>query len=202
MTKTITTALPKYKPSTHAIERFSEYYGVKEIYAVEFANELMGDAHFIMKQPDGRRIYQNDEHDTLIILAPETDIVITINPSPVKRKVLEARTKGVSLTAFNNPILSAAHATIKRELAKARRSFTTELRKLKIEQAELGVEIAQATVNKVRCLAPHTQELIQQRIDASQAYYDVVGTKIERVQAEYKRTKTEAQAFLGDTETT
>lgn len=194
MTTSIAT---RYKPSTHAIERFREYYDVKEIYAIDFANELMGDAHFIMKQPDGRRIYQNDEHDTMIVLAPETDIVITINPSPVKRKEIEARTKGVSLIAFNNPVLAAAHATIKRELAKARRTFIGEYRKLKIEQAELGVEIAQANVNKVRCKAPHTQELIQQRIDASQTYYDVVGTKIDRVQAEYNRTKTEAQAFLG-----
>lgn len=198
----MTTKTAQYMPTVHAIERFREYYGVKEIYAIDFANELMADAHFIMSQPDGRRIYQNDEYDTMVALDPKVNRIITVLPSAEKRKEIEAKaTPTVRKAIGNNAIIVAAHETIKRELAKARRNFTTEYRKLKIEQAELGVEIAQATVNKIRCKAPHTQELIQVRIDAAQEYYAVVGAKIEQVQAEYSRMKTEAQAFLGESVT-
>lgn len=192
------TKLTQYMPTTHAIERFREYFGVKEIYAIDFSNEIMADAHFIMKQPDGKRIYQNEAYDAMVVLDPKVDRIITVLPSAEKRKEIEANvTPTVRKAIGDNPVIAAAYETIKRELTRARRSFTTEYRKLKIEQAELGVEIAQATVNKIRCKAPHTQALIQARIDAAQTYYDVVGSKIERVQAEYSRMKTEAQAFIG-----
>lgn len=200
----------KYMPSTHAIERFREYYAVKEIYAVDFANELMQTAQFVMNQPDGRRIYQCDEHDTLVILAAKDNTIITVNPSAEKRKAIANPTitpqlaqaiKAQAVASPTNAIIAAAHATIQRELAKARRIFTSELRKLQIEQAELGVEIARASVNKARCMAPHTQALIQERIDAMQTYYDVVGAKIAKESAEYSRVKSEAQAFIGETAT-
>lgn len=197
----------KYMPSTHAIERFREYFGTKEIHAVDFANDLMANAKFVMLQPgqDGqtpKRIFKNEERDVMIVVDEKRDTIITVLPSQDKRKeianpVLAQAIVITKATPAGNAIIAAAHATIQRELAKARRSFTTELRKLKIEQAELGVEIAQATVNKVRCMAPHTQALIQARIDAMQTYYNAVGAKIAKESAEYSRIKTEAQAFIG-----
>ena len=193
----------KYRPAAHAIERLREYFGVKEIHALDFSNDSMVKAQFVTTQTDGRRLYKNDELDVMIVVA-EDNTIITYLPAPEKRREIERTGKPLNpvmpkaVTSPTNAIIAAAHATIQRELAKARRSFTSEIRKLKIEQAELGVEIAQATVNKVRCLAPHTQELIQQRIDAMQTYYDVVGTKIAQESAEYIRVKTEAQAFIGE----
>lgn len=199
----------KYRPAAHAIERLREYFGVKEIHALDFSNESMVGAQFVTNQADGRRLYKNDELDVMIVVA-EDNTIITYLPALDKRREIERTGKPLNpvlaqvtqaipkaVTSPTNAIIVAAHATIQRELAKARRSFTTELRKLKIEQAELGVEIAQATVNKVRCMAPHTQALIQEKIDAMQTYYDVVGAKIAQESAEYSRIKTEAQQFIG-----
>lgn len=197
----------KYKPSTHAIERFREYFNVKEFNAVDFANDLMQGAKFVVTQPDGRRLFKNEAYDVMIVIGGKNNTIITVLPSQDNRKEIEQTGAPIvakptpaikpKATTHTNAIIAAAHATIQRELAKARRSFTSEIRKLKIEQAELGVEIAKATVNKVRCMAPHTQALIQERIDASQAYYDVVGAKIAKESAEYNRVKTEAQEFIG-----
>lgn len=185
----------KYFPTVHSIERAREYFGVNELHAVDFVNDLAEASTFLMQQPETRRrIVYNEDYDVKLVLSSSDNTVITLLP-PGKHEQRDVTAP--KAMPVGNAIIEAAHATIKRELAKARRTFIAEFRKLKIEQAELGVEIAQANVNKVRCKAPHTQELIQQRIDASQTYYDVVGAKIERVQAEYNRTKTEAQAFLG-----
>lgn len=187
-----------YVITKHAIEQSIERLGRKESTARNDLFQRMQTATYQGRTSMGR-IFDHYESRTRFVLALDKDTVITVySMDTAKGEIPCERVKiAGEITGASNAILAAAHATIKRELAKARRTFIAEFRKLKIEQAELGVEIAQATVNKVRCKAPHTQELIQQRIDASQTYYDVVGTKIERVQAEYNRTKTEAQAFLG-----
>lgn len=196
----------KYRPAAHAIERLREYFGVKEIHALDFSNDSMEKAQFVTTQTDGRRLYKNDELDVMIVVADDNTI-ITYLPAPEKRREIKrtgkplippAKPQATQTIPTTNAIIAAAHATIKRELTKARRSFTAEVRKLKIEQAELGVEIAQAAVNKARCMAPHTQALIQERIDAMQTYYDVVGAKIAKESAEYSRVKAEAQAFIGE----
>lgn len=184
----------KYNPSVHAVERIREYFGVMEESAKAFANELMRTAKYVTTQRDGKLVYKHADKDAMLVVDAKSCTIVTVLPPAGAGK----RNKANAPSAFpeGNAIIAAARATIQRELAKARRNFTSELRKLQIEQAELGVEIAQAIVNKARCKAPHTQALIQERIDAMQTYYDVVGAKIAKEQSEYNRVRTEAQAFI------
>lgn len=186
----------RYNPSVHAVERIREYFGIMEDSAKTFINEAMHKAKYVTTQRDGNLVYKYEDKDAMIVVDAKTNVIITVLPPNGKGK-RNGSSEGFRPLDVSNEILAAAHATIKRELTKARRRFTSEYRKLQIEQAELGVEIAQAIVNKARCKAPHTQALIQARIDATQEYYDAVQAKIERVQAEYSRTRTEAQVFIG-----
>ena len=187
----------KYKPSVHAVERMREYLGIKEIHAVDFANKLMVDAQFVLRQDSGRRLFKNDKHDVMIVLDAVKNTLITILPSQEKRKEIAEPTQVKEETAVNNPVISAARATIQRELAKARRLFTRETRALKLEIAEIGVEIAQAVVNKVRCKNPSTQAIIQRNIDALQANSDNLTAELESKQAAYTQMRQETAEFIG-----
>jgi len=163
----------------------------------------MQSAQYVMNQPDGRRIFQNDEYDTMVILAAKDNTIITVNPSAAKRKEL-ANPKPVSKAQATNgnPVIAAAHATIKRELAKVRRSFTKEYRRLTEEIAVIGLEIAQLTLNMARARSPITQDLIQRKIDELHAEAGRKdGDKADKV-AEYRAVKAEAQAYIGETVTT
>lgn len=192
----------KYKPSVHAVERMREYLGIKEIHAVDFANELMVDAQFVLRQDSGRRLFKNDKHDVMIVLDAVKNTLITILPSQEKRKEIaepaQIKEETPAVEAGNNPVINAARSTVQRELTKARRLFTRETRALKLEIAEIGVEIAQAVVNKVRCKHPATQAIIQRNIDALQANSDSLTTELESKQAAYTQMRREAAEFIGE----
>lgn len=187
-----------YEVTAHAVERAVERLGRKREHAANELIQRMQTAVYVGTSGHGR-IFDHYRTRSRIVVDKTRDIVVTVYSMDTDEEGNPViRTPLVPIHSSSNVILAAAHATIKRELAKARRSFTAELRKLKIEQAELGVEIAQAIANKARCKAPHTQTIIQQRIDAMQTYHDVVGAKIAEETAEYSRVKTEAQAFIGE----
>lgn len=185
--------MKKYEITRHAVDQAVERLGKQRANASNDIQMLMQTAVYQGITGTGR-VFDHHPSRTRMILAREIDRVITVYSMDSRK---EGTSEGFRPLDVSNEILAAAHATIKRELTKARRRFTSEYRKLQIEQAELGVEIAQAHVNKARCKAPHTQALIQARIDATQEYYDAVQAKIDGLQTEYSRTKTEAQAFLG-----
>lgn len=198
----------KYRPAAHAIERLREYFGVKEIHALDFSNDSMVKAQFVTNQADGRRLYKNDELDVMIVVA-EDNTIITYLPAldkrreivrtgkplnPVKAQVTQAIPKAV--TSPTNAIIAAAHETIRRELAKARRSFTKEYRKLTEEIAVIGLEIAQHTLNKARARSPITQQQITEKVAEIHAEQTRLAEQRKRVEMEYRAMRAEAQAFI------
>ena len=199
----------KYRPAAHAIERLREYFGVKEIHALDFSNDSMVGAQFVTTQTDGRRLYKNDELDVMIVVA-EDNTIITYLPAPDKRREIERTGKPISLATASTPsipepvrikqgnaIIAAAHATIQRELAKARRQFTREYRSLTEEIAVVGLEIAQLSLNKARARSPITQRHITDKVSEIHAKQTQLAEQRKRLEAEYSAIKTEAQQFIG-----
>jgi len=191
----MTTKTAQYTPTVHAIERFREYYGIKEVNAIDFANEIMADAHYIMKQPDGKRIYQNDEYDSMIALDPKVDRIITVLPSAEKRKEIEG---SVAKTySSDNVFLNAFQSTVKRELSKARRQFVREYRRITEEIAVIGVDIAQLTLNKARARSPVTQGHIQRKIDDLHAEAVRMDDVKGELEAQFRAMKSTVSEFVG-----
>lgn len=203
----------KYRPESHAIDRLLEFFGVKEIHAADFINDVMKSAEHVTTQTDGRRLFKNDGFPAMLVVAKDNGIV-TVLPSPeIRRKVkrtgtpvttwvtargnLKVTTVKTVENSPNNAIITAARVTIQRELTKARRIFTREYRTLKLEIAELGVEIAQASVNLVRCKHPGTQTIIQRKIDELQANSENLNEVLADKQSEYDRMRREAAEFIG-----
>lgn len=194
----------KYRPAAHAIERLREYFGVKEIHALDFSNESMIGAQFVTTQTDGRRLYKNDELDVMIVVADDNTI-ITYLPAQDKRKeikrtgkpLIPAQAPATLVSIGNNPIIVAARATIQRELAKARRRFTREYRKLTEEIAVIGLEIAHHSLNKARARSPITQQQIADKVAEIHAEQTRLAEQRKRLEAEYRAVKAEAQQFIG-----
>ena len=182
----------KYNPSVHAVERIRERFGIMEEHAKNFVNQLMDSAKYVTTQADGKIVYKHEAKDAMIVVDDKTKVVVTILP-PANEGRRNRYTKSVDTT---NAIIEKARTVIQRELAKSQRKYTAEYRALSLEQAELAVEIAQANVKKVRCKAPHTQALIQERIDSLQSYHQAIETKLNAIKAEHDRMTAEAMAFV------
>ena len=183
----------RYNPSVHAVERIRERFGIMEEHAKNFANQLMQSAKYVTTQPDGKVVYKHDGKDAMLVVDTNANVIVTILP-PANAGKRNRYTKSIDTT---NAIIEKAHAVIKRELAKARRSYNAEYRALSLEQAEVSLEIAQANVKKVRCKAPHTKVLIQERIDALQAYHQTIEAKLVAIKDEQERMTAEAMALVG-----
>lgn len=184
----------KFFPTVHSIERAREYFGVNELRAVDFVNDLAEKAVHLMIQPDTkRRITYNEEHDVKLVLGPNDNTVITILPPGKQKQPEVSPPKAVTVT---NYIIEKARTTIQREIAKTKRQFTREFRTLAERQALVQIEIAQLTLNKARAKNPNTQARIQANIDVALGLFDEIGSAISELQAEFERTKREAQAFL------
>lgn len=191
----------KYRPAAHAIERLREYFGVKEIHALDFSNETMVNAKFVTTQTDRRRLYKNDELDVMIVVA-EDNTIITYLPAPEKRREIERTGKPLSIKSTeyiskSQRLSDAITATVKREIAKARRTFTATTRALSEQHALLQIEFGKLNLNKVRCKHPATQAIIQRKIGAITTQMETLASDIERTESEYKALRAEAAALIG-----
>lgn len=185
----------KYNPTVHAVERIRQYFGVMEEHAKQFANELMRAAKYVTTQADGKLVYKHAGKDVMLVVNAETRTVITVLPPAGEGERNKAIT---SISVTNNAIIAAAHATIQRELAKARRSYTREYRKLTEEIAVIGLEIAHLSLNKARARSPITQRQISEKVAEIHAEQTRLADQRKRLEAEYQAAKTEAQAFISN----
>ncbi len=189
----------KYKPSVHAVERLREYFGVKEIHAVDFANDLMRDAQYVLTQDSGRLLYKNEEHDVMIVIGPHDKSIITVLPSQEKRKEIEQGEKETSkITPSDNVFLTTFRTTVKRELAKARRQFVREHRKLTEEIAVIGLDIAQLTLNKARARSPITQEQIARKISEISSEQAKLTEQRKHLEAQFSAMKYEISGLISE----
>lgn len=175
-----------YFATNHAVDNAVKSFGKKPQNARSWINQLMQTAYHQGTDANGR-IYDNKNQRIRMVLDLQDDVVITLYSMDTEKPA----------KLYDVPFSDIVAATIKRELAKARRSFTKEFRKLAEQQALLQIEIGRLTLNKVRCKHPATQAIIQRNIDAVLMEFDVVGTKIAKESADYSRVKAEAQAFIG-----
>lgn len=181
----------KYNPTTHAVERIRERFGIMEEHAKNFVNQLMETALYVTTNPNGTKVYKHTGKDVMLAVNTKTNTVITILPPANEgehNKYVKAN--------VNNYIIEKARTTIQREIAKTKRQFTREFRTLAERQALVQIEIAEMTLRKARAKNPNTQARIQANIDVALGLFDEIGSAISELQAEFERTKREAQAFL------
>jgi uncharacterized small protein (DUF1192 family) len=186
--------------TNHAIERALERLkSPQEQAKTQVSNwlkTLMQTATYVGDKGNGR-IFDHPNTRTRLVLDKNKDVIVTVygmddvEPSEEVTFSIEESAKHSEST-----VMSKVRATIRRELTKAQRQFTREFRTLAERQALVQIEIAQLTLNKARAKNPNTQARIQSNIDVALGLFDEIGSAISELQAEFERTKREAQAFL------
>jgi len=191
-----------YGVESHAIDQAVERLGRKREHAHHELNQLMQTARY--QGDDGKgRIFDHLASRTRLILDRKKDKIITVYPmdsvKPTKwydaipTVAIEVKPKSTGY----NAIIEKARVVIQRELAKARRQFTTDTRKLTLFEAELGLDIARLTVNKAKCKAPHTKALLQERINELEIGRQAVAKQLQTVADRFEQMRKDAESYIG-----
>lgn len=179
-----------YGVTTHAIDRAVERLGRKREHAQHELNQLMQTAVFQGETGEGR-IFDHYGSRTRLILALTKDKIVTVYSMDTQKD-----TEVTPKSSVTNAIIEKARVVINRELAKARRQFTTEARKLTLTEAELGVEIATLQLNKARAKNPNTQALIASRINDLKNVRQAVFAELVSVKERFEQMRKESENYL------
>lgn len=183
----------RWNPTVHAIKRIKERCGIEETQAKAFVNQLMQNAKYITTNPNGTSVYKHDKRDIMMVVNPELNVVITIHSAT------QTETGAPNEESTKSKItIDRISLAIKRELSRMTTQLRREIRKLSEQQAQLNVNIAELTLNKIRCKAPHTQALIQTRIDAIITQVEDLAQEIDAKLTQIKNAEREVSEVVGE----
>lgn len=185
----------RWNPTVHAIKRIKERCGIEETQAKAFVNQLMQHAKYITTNPNGTSVYKHDKRDIMMVVNPELNVVITIHSATQTETGAPNEEPTQSKATITIDRISAA---IKRELSRMTTQLRREIRKLTEQQAQLNISAAELTLNKIRCRAPHTQALIQTRIDAIITQVDSLAQEIDAKLTQIKNAEREVSEVVGE----
>ena len=192
--KSTKTQALRWQPTVHAVRRIKERCGVEEVHATNFVNQLMQTAKYVTTQ--GKRlIYLHEGRGLMIVVNSEEGAVITVHPAESPKETNAESTQIKSKATITIDRISSA---IKRELSRMTTQLRREIRKLTEQQAQLNVSIAELTLNKIRCKAPHTQALIQTRIDAIITQVDEIAQEVDAKLTQIKNAEREVSEVIGE----
>lgn len=174
----------QYKMTEHADERSLQRFGISGPEAESYFNSLLLTA--IWHSSQGNRQVYDHKSGARIVVEPETETIRTV----YKREAYEKSPVAITVGRIAN--------AVKREFKRYQREVTREVRKLSEQVAIMHAEAAQLNVNKIRCRAPHTQLLIQARIDDILTQADELAKIIDVKLTEIERAKDEVGAVIGE----
>lgn len=184
---------PKLNVSMHAIERARERFDAKGTNDNVTHTLRSWFTRAVRKGRDNASgiIFDNVAKDVRMILDETCQTVLTVyRLSEVDEYVAKKMSPKLTVDRIAN--------AVKREYKRMRTDALREIRKLKEEYAAIYVEIAQLKYNKIRCRAPHTQLLIQTRIDDLVAKTSELTKIIDAKLTEIEVADSEVKAVIGE----
>lgn len=176
------------KIAPHAIQRTVERLGQSEENANRYIRQLLAAATYhgegLTRQGNRAETYLHKKTGTTIVVAKDNDTVITVyraeEPAPSIAKITIDR---------------IANA-VQREFKRMQTQLNREVRKLSEQQAQLNVQLAELSLNKIRCYHPPTQALIQSRIDAIKTQVSELATEIDVKLTQIQQAESEVKAII------
>lgn len=192
--KTTKTQALRWQPTVHAVRRIKERCGVEEVHATNFVNQLMQTAKYVTTQ--GKRlVYLHEGRGVMIVVNAEEGVIITVHPAESPK---ETNAESTQIKSKKTITIDRISAAIKRELSRMTTQLRREIRKLTEQQAQLNISAAELTLNKIRCKAPHTQALIQNRIDAIITQVDEIAQEVDAKLTQIKVAEREVSEVIGE----
>ncbi|ASN68050.1 hypothetical protein 8F11_15 [uncultured Caudovirales phage] len=173
----------------HAIERIVERLEQPQCNAENHVRKLLATATYQGETSNKYGVCDNYLHyksRVNIVVARDSKSVVT---------VYNAKEQPKSIATITVSRISAA---IKRELARMTTQLRREIRKLTEQQAQLNINAAELTLNKIRCKAPHTQALIQTRIDAIITQVEEIAQEVDAKLTQIKNAEREVSEVVGE----
>lgn len=140
----------------HAIERIMERLEQPELNAENYVRQILSSAayHGVSHNYEGPcDIYVHKKSGVTIVIDAIKSCVITVYKAEEPQQ------------SFAKITIDRIANAVQREFKRMRTETLRDIRRMKEEYAAMYVEISQLKYNKIRCKAPHTQELIQSRIN-------------------------------------
>lgn len=183
----------RWNPTVHAVKQLKERCGVEEENAKNFVNQLMENAKYVTTNQSGALVYKHAKRDIMLVVNAEQNVVITIHSATKTEKGAPTDIKTTATITIDR-IASA----VKREFKRMTTQYQREIRKLTEQKAELGVLVAELTLNHVRCDAPHTKQLIQSRIAEAKSQITQLANDIDAKLTQISEAEREVKAVVGE----
>lgn len=186
----------RWNPTVHAVRRLKERYDIAEEHAKNFVNQLMQNAKYVTTSGN-RTTYKHEGRNAFIIVNTDDNIVITVHDvdAPEQKAEVVAVLPAQSVAKITIDRISNA---VKREFARMSTQINREVRKMSEQQAQLNVQIAELSLNKVRCYHPPTKALIQSRIDSFASQVTELAQEIDAKLTQIQTAETEVKAVVGE----
>lgn len=185
--------------STHAKLRLTERFNIPPHQADSYVNQLRVNAVFKGEDnsPGGKvvLVYDHYKSGARLLVDQNGRTVITVkllDAVKIDGEILLVKTAPKKIT------IDRISAAIKRELSRMTTQLRREIRKLTEQQAELNVNIAEMNLKKIRCKAPHTQALIQTRIDAIITQVEHLSQEVDAKLTQIKNAEREVSEVVGE----
>ena len=177
----------RWTPTVHAIQRLKERFEVTPEGAVNYVNQIMAQAKYVSAGKAGKLVYYYEKRDMMIVVNPDENVIVTVH-------------EGTEPTAKSNAAITIDRiaTAVKREFKRMTTQYQREIRKMTEQKAELGVLVAELTLNHVRCDAPHTKQLIQSRIDEAKSQITQLANDIDAKLTQISEAEREVKAVVGE----
>lgn len=177
----------RWTPTVHAIQRLKERFNVTPEGAVNYVNQIMAQSKYVSAGKAGKLVYYYEKRDMMIVVNPDENVIVTVH-------------EGAEPTTKSNAAITIDRiaSAVKREFKRMTTQYKREIRKMTEQKAQLGVLVAELTLNHVRCDAPHTKALIQSRIDEAKSQIEALASDIDAKLTQLQAAESEVKAVVGE----
>ena len=177
----------RWTPTVHAIQRLKERFNVTPEGAVNYVNQIMAQAKYVSAGKADKLVYYYEKRDMMIVVNPDENVIVTVH-------------EGTEPTTKSNVAITIDRiaTAVKREFKRMTTQYQREIRKMTEQKAQLGVLVAELTLNHVRCDAPHTKALIQSRIDEAKSQIEALANDIDAKLTQLQAAESEVKAVVGE----
>ena len=188
----MTNLVAKVHATAHAVERARQRFETKGTSdnVAHTLRQWFTRAVYKGREPRGK-IYDNISKDVRLIMDETAQTIITVyRLSTVDDHVAAKLAPKITVPAIKDAIM--------RQYKRMTTELKREVRKLHEQAAEIHVQAAQLNVNKIRCKAPHTQALIQSRIDGLLTQAADITRDIDAKLTQIETAGREVKAVVGE----
>jgi hypothetical protein len=163
----------KYTVKPHAVDRALLRFGITSEHAENWFNQILLSANLVGEQ--GRQKVFEHKGKRIIVNGTEVVTIIKITDLPFAGKITKM---------------------VERELNKAKKALAKKEREISIEIAELTVEQATLSLNRLKAKSPAIKRTIAKKVEEISVRIDELSIALERDKDDFNHLQINASGYL------